>query len=82
MGKITLDPETTAAVRQAPGDAKICDPDGQRLGYFVRPGLYEAMKKAALDWAFSEITEDDCRRALANPKRHTMDEVWKLFEDA
>jgi hypothetical protein len=80
MGKITLDPGTAELLSQTRGDAELVGPDGRPVGCFLSPGQYEAMRKAFVEWAFSQVTEEDCRRALANPKRHTMEEVLKLVE--
>ncbi len=80
MSEITLDAVTAAAIAKSPTATRVCDPDGRTVGYVMPAGEYEAWRKAMYDQAFAEITEEDVRRALADPRRHTTDEVFKLLE--
>lgn len=79
MSEITLDAATAAAVAKAVTPTRVCDPDGRTVGYVISPDEY-ATRKAMYDQAFAEITEEDVAEALADPRRHTMDEVFKLLE--
>jgi len=80
MSKGTLDAATTAALSGTVADTELFSPDGRSVGYFVPPRVYESMRKAFYERAFSDISADDVRRSLANPKRHSMAEVLKLVE--
>ena len=81
MTPVSLDPELVRKLTSNGGQVPLTDTNGNPVGYFVSPTVYEAMKDAFYDRAFAEITEEDIRRALANPKRHTMEEVLKLLDD-
>ncbi len=78
MTPVPIDPELIARLTANGGEVPLTDRDGKPVGYFVTPELYDLMWKAyAL--AQSQVTEEDCRRAVANPKRHTTEEVFELL---
>ena len=81
MSTFTLDPATAEALSRATDQTELLAPDGSAVGYFVDPATYAAMWKAFMDKVGDDVSVEECLRALANPKRHSMDEVWKLFED-
>ena len=62
------------------GQVPLTDTSGKPVGYFVSSEVYAVMRKAMHDQALAEITDEEVQRALANPKRHTMDDVLKLLE--
>jgi hypothetical protein len=80
MTPVSLDSELVRKLTANGGQVPLTDPSGNAIGYFLTPERFEIMQKALYDQAFAEITEEDVQRALANPKRHTMEEVFKLLE--
>lgn len=80
MTPVALEPELVAKLTSNGGQVPLTDTAGKPIGYFLSPKAYEQMRKAVYDQAFAEITEEDVRQALADPRRHTMEEVFKLLE--
>lgn len=80
MSTITIDAALLEQLTRTDREVSLAGPDGRRVGYFVPPETYESMRKALYDWAFAQRTSEDVKRALADPRRHTMEEVFKLVE--
>jgi hypothetical protein len=80
MSTVTIDAVLSEKLAKAGQEVPLAGPDGRQVGYFLSPQTYESMKKALYDWAFARVTTDDLRRALADPRRHSMEEVLKLVE--
>jgi hypothetical protein len=80
MNPVVLDPELVVKLTSNGGQVPLTDTAGKPVGYFLAPEVFEYMQKVLYDQAFAEMSDDDVRRALANPKRHTMEEVFKLLE--
>ena len=80
MSEITLDAATAATVAKALPATRVCDPSGHTLGYLVPADVYKRVEKALYDEAFGEMTDDEVQEVLADPRRHTTDEVLKLLE--
>lgn len=76
MFPIRIDPELIAKLTQNGGEVPLAGPDDQPVGYFLTPERYTRMRALTA----SDVTEEDCRRALADPKRHGMEEVLGLLE--
>ena len=76
---VALDPGLVARLTSNSGQVPLTDSAGNPEGYFVSPAMHASMMKAMYDQAFAEITEEEVREALADPRRHTMDEVFKLL---
>ncbi len=81
MTPIPLDPELVAKLTANGGQVPLTDQNGKPIGYYVSPDCFEVMQKALYDQAFAELSDEEARRVLANPKRHSMEEVLKLLED-
>ena len=81
MAPVTLDPELIAKLTSNGGQVPLADRDGKTVGYFLSPDEYAAMRRAALEQLSREPMLEDFRRSLADPRRHTMEEVFKLLED-
>ena len=79
MSPVELDPELIAKLMQNGGDVPLAGPDGKPVGQFLSAEEYAKARRALILLGKTEITEEDCRRALANPKRHTTAEVFKLL---
>jgi hypothetical protein len=80
MSPVTLDAELIAKLTSNGGKVPLADRDGKPLGYFLPQVEYERMQKAFEEHMYQEPTLEEFRRALANPRRHTMEEVFKLLE--
>jgi hypothetical protein len=80
MTPIPLDPELVSKLTSNGGQVPLTDTNGQPVGYFVSSEVYAVMRKAMHDQALAEITDEEVQRAFATPKRHTMDDVFKLLE--
>jgi hypothetical protein len=80
MTPVTIDAELLAKLTSNGGKVPLADDKGNTVGYYVSPDEYALMMKALYDQAFEEFTEEDMKRVLANPKRYTMDDVFKLLE--
>ncbi|MBX9625107.1 MAG: hypothetical protein K2X82_14975 [Gemmataceae bacterium] len=78
MTPITIDPELIAKLTANGGRVPLAAPDGTPVGYFLTPDRLARLETAAAGGR-PEVTEEDCRRALANPKRHSTAEVLKLL---
>lgn len=81
MSPVTIDAALFEKLTPILCELPLAGPDGRLAGYFVPSGTYDAMRKALYDQLLTEVTVEDCRRALANPIRHSMDEVMKLVEE-
>ncbi len=81
MAPVTIDPELVAKLTANGGLVPLTDASGTPVGYFLSPEEYARMKKACNDWMYQEPTLEEFRRALADPKRYTTEEVMKLLED-
>ena len=80
MTPVTIDRELATKLTDNGDEVALADSDGKPVGYFLSPVMYARMRKAMYDQAFAEFNEEDMNRALANPKRYTMDDVFKLLE--
>jgi len=81
MTPVSLDSELVRKLTANGGQVPLTDDSGNAIGYFLTPERFEIMQKALYDQAFAEMTDEEARRVLANPKRHTMEEVLKLLEE-
>ena len=81
MTPVSLDSELVRKLTANGGQVPLTDDRGNAIGYFLTPERFEIMQKALYDQAFAEMTDEEARRVLANPKRHTMEEVLKLLEE-
>lgn len=79
MSPVALDAELVAKLTANGGQVTLTDAAGKPVGYFLSPAVYEEMRKALYDAAFAEMSEEDVADALADPRRHGMDEVLKLL---
>jgi hypothetical protein len=75
-----MPPELESLMASSPAGVSLTGPDGQPAAYVLSQDEYEMMRKAFYDWADAQFTEEDMRRSLANPKRHSMEAVLKLVE--
>lgn len=80
MSPVALNAELTAKLTSNGGRVPLTGPDGKLLGYFVSQEEYESMRRAVMESLSREPTLEEFRRALADPRRHTMEEVFKLLE--
>lgn len=80
MSPVAIDAELVAKLTANGGQVPLTDMAGKAIGYYVSPEEYARLQKARYDQAFAEITEEEVHQALADPRRHTMDEVFKLLE--
>ena len=81
MTPVSLDSELVQKLTANGGQVPLTDASGKAIGYFLTPERFEVMEKALYDQAFSEMSDEEAQRILANPKRHTMEEVLKLLEE-
>lgn len=80
MSPVAIEPELIAKFASNGGHVPLTDANGKPVGYFLSPDHYESMRQAVLDNLSREPTLEEFRRALADPRRHTMEEVFKLLE--
>jgi hypothetical protein len=80
MHPVAIEPELAAKLTNDGGHVPLTDRDGKTIGYFLSQVEYERMKKAFEEQMYQEPTLEEFRRALANPRRHTMEEAFKLLE--
>ncbi len=80
MSPVAIEPELIAKITSNGGHVPLTDASGKPVGYFLSPEEYARMKKAFNDGMYQEPTLEEFRRALADPRRHTMEEVFKLLE--
>jgi len=80
MSEIILDAATVATLSKAFGTTRVCDPEGRTVGYLVSPEFYKQAQTTLYDEAFNEITEEDVNEVLADPRRHTTEDVFKLLK--
>jgi hypothetical protein len=81
MTPVSLDPELVQKLTANGGQVPLTDASGNAIGFFLTTERFEVMEKALYDQAFAEMSDEEARRVLANPKRHTMEEVLKLLEE-
>jgi hypothetical protein len=79
MSPVPLDADLVAKLTTTGGHVPLTDTAGRSVGFFLTPAEYEALRRAA-GGRDPDATLGEFRRALANPKRHTTDEVFKLLE--
>ena len=77
---VALDAELVAKLTADGGEVPLTDAGGKPVGVFLSPEMYRQMREAMSDQATAEVTLEEFRRSLADPQRHTMDEVFKLLE--
>jgi hypothetical protein len=80
MTPIALNHELVAKLTANGGHVPLTDTDGKSIGHFLSPAVYESVRLMVLEQAKAEVTLAEFRQSLANPKRHTMDEIFKLVE--
>lgn len=80
MAPVTIEPELLAKLTSNGGKVPLTDVAGKTVGYFVSLDRLTVLEKALDAQLYDEPTAEEIRRALANPKRHSMEEVMKLVE--
>jgi hypothetical protein len=80
MSPVALEPELVAKLTSNGGHVPLTDATGKPVGYFLSQDQFESMRQAVMEHLSREPILEDFRRALANPRRHTMEEVFKLLE--
>lgn len=80
MTPVTIDAELVAKLTSNGGRVPLADPDGNAVGVYLSAERLALLEKAFDAGLYGEPTLEEFRRALANPKRHTMEEVFKLLE--
>jgi hypothetical protein len=80
MSTVTIDAALFEKLTQTLLEVPLAGPDGRIAGYYVPPGTYQAMRKAFYDRLFAQVTIEDLNRSLADPRRHSMEEVLRLVE--
>lgn len=80
MTPVTIDAELVAKLTSNGGRVPMADPNGKTVGFFVSPDRLAILEKALDAQLYDEPTAEDIRRALADPKRYSMEEVMKLVE--
>lgn len=81
MNPVSLDPELVTKLTSNGGQVTLTDVHGNAVGYFLTPARFEVMQKALYDQAFAELSDEEARRVLTDPRRHSMEEVLKLVEE-
>lgn len=82
MSEITLDAATAAAVANSPTPTRVRDPNGRTIGYVMAPEAYEARRKAAIEWAKAQTTNEELARRAAEGGTKIPEDVFKLLEGA
>lgn len=80
MTPVALEPELVAKLTANGGEVPLTDADGKPVGYFLSPEAYARMRELVGERLGSEVTLEEFRRALADPRRHSTDDVLKLLE--
>lgn len=80
MTSVMIDPELATKLRSNGGKVLLADQTGDAVGFFVSSERLALFEKALDAYLYDEPTAEDIRRALADPRRHTMEEVMKLVE--
>ena len=81
MTPVTIEPELVAQLTNNGGKVPLVDRDGNPVGYYLSPEQFALMEKAINDWMYQEPTTEDIHRALANPKRHSTEDVLKPLQE-
>ncbi|MBA4062907.1 MAG: hypothetical protein C0501_04210 [Isosphaera sp.] len=82
MSEIVLDATAAAAVAGSPTPTRVTDPAGRTVGYVMAPEAYEARRRAVLEWAKRETTNEELIRRAAEGGTKTPEDVLKLLEGA
>jgi len=80
MQPIQIDAELAKKLQEAGKEVPLVGPDGVAQGVVVDAGQYEMFKKMAYHWAKEQVTLEDLQKSMANPKKHTMEEVMRMVE--
>ena len=85
MPTIELDPSVAVKLAEAGGQIEVADAEGKVFGVLLAADAHRELeqqwKRAMYDLAFAKMDKDAIRAALANPIRHSMDEVIKMVEE-
>jgi hypothetical protein len=81
MTPVALEPELVAQLTANGGKVPLVDRDGNPVGYFLSPSQFALMEQALNDWMYREPTAEDVRKSLADPRRHSTEDVLKLLEE-
>ncbi len=85
MPTIELDPSVAVKLAEAGGQVSVADAEGKVFAVLLtaeaHTQLEQEWKRAMYDLAFAKMDKDAIRAALANPIRHSMDEVIKMVEE-
>ena len=80
MKPIQIDAELAKRLDEAGSEVPLVGPDGERKGLVVDQGQYEMFKKMAYELAKQRVTPEELQKSIANPKKHTMEEVMRMVE--
>jgi hypothetical protein len=78
MTPVTLTPELLAQFTDP--EVPLADATGKPVGYFVSSERFAVLEALARERLTGEVTLAEFRRALADPRRHSMADVLKLVE--
>lgn len=78
MTPVTIGPELLAQLTGA--EVPLADATGKPVGFFLSAERFALLEALARDRLTGEVTLTEFRRALADPRRHSMADVLKLVE--
>ena len=86
MPTIELDPSVATKLAEAGGQVSVADAEGKVFAVLLTAEVHRQMehewKRAMYDLAFATMDVEANRAALANPVRHSMDDVIKMVEES
>lgn len=84
MATIQLDPAVARQLAEAGGQASVADADGKVFGVLLSQEEHalreKHLKSVMYDLAFATMDKEAIRAALANPVRHSIDDVIRMVE--
>jgi acetyl-CoA acetyltransferase len=78
MTPVTIAPDLLAQLTGE--EVPLADAAGKPVGYFLTAERFALLEALARERLTGEVALAEFRRALANPRRHSMADVLKLVE--
>jgi hypothetical protein len=77
MSKLTLDPQLKAKLNGLNEHLVLCDEAGKTVGHFLPDDVYQRLLYDSIN---ARVTDEELRRADAEPGGRSLAEIWASLE--
>jgi hypothetical protein len=74
MSRVLLDSQLRTKLNGLTEQIEFCDESGKTVGHFVPDSMYRELLVA---WSKAHMSDEEVTRRRAEPRGHTLAEIWK-----